>query len=77
MPIYEYRCMNCDKEFEYLVFGNDPSVTCPDCNKTKVERLISACSFKSSGNFFAAGASSAGASSGCASCSSGNCSTCH
>lgn len=72
MPIYEYKCMKCSTEFEYLVFGGDHSVCCPECTDEKVERLMSACNFKSSGGY----ASSAG-SSGCSSCTSKNCSNCH
>jgi len=72
MPIYEYQCRKCRKEFECIVFGGDSTVTCPHCNAKKVERLLSACSFKSSGRY----SSSAGAS-GCASCAGGTCSTCH
>jgi putative FmdB family regulatory protein len=73
MPIYEYKCMNCDKEFEYLVLGSDSSVVCPECDGNKVKRKMSACSFKSSGSY----SSPSSGSSGCASCSSTNCSTCH
>jgi putative FmdB family regulatory protein len=72
MPIYEYMCMKCNKEFEYLVIGNDISVTCPECDGNNVRRQMSACSFKSDGNY-----SSSSGSSGCSSCSSNNCSTCH
>jgi len=74
VPIYEYMCMSCDKEFEYLVFGSDSSVTCPECNTEKVKRQMSSCSFKSSGENYSP---PSGTSAGCASCSSGNCSTCH
>jgi putative FmdB family regulatory protein len=72
MPIYEYMCMRCNKEFEYLVFRSDESVTCPECDGNKVRRQMSACSFKSDGNY-----SPPSGSSGCSSCSSSNCSTCH
>jgi len=72
MPIYEFRCMKCDKEFECLVLKSDESICCPDCNDKRVERLMSACSFKSSGHY-----SSSAASSGCTTCASKNCSTCH
>lgn len=72
MPIYEYRCRACDKEFETIVFGSDDDVTCPECKGGDVERLMSACGFKSGGSF----TPSTGAS-GCASCSSTNCSGCH
>ena len=74
MPIYEYRCMKCEKDFEFLVMGGNDSVTCPDCEGNKVKRRISACSFKSKGG---GGGYSAPASSGCSGCSSSNCSTCH
>ncbi|MBN1833795.1 MAG: zinc ribbon domain-containing protein [Deltaproteobacteria bacterium] len=72
MPIYEYKCQKCDGVFEHLVFRNDDPVFCPDCKDDCVERLMSACSFKSDSGY-----SSSATSSGCASCSSKNCSTCH
>jgi putative FmdB family regulatory protein len=73
MPIYEYKCMKCNKDFEYLVLGSDSSVSCPECNGNKVKRQMSACSFKSDGNY----SPSSGSSSGCATCSSSSCATCH
>jgi putative FmdB family regulatory protein len=72
MPIYEYRCRACNKEFETIVFGSDEEVSCPECKGVDVERLMSACGFKSGGNFTPSKGSS-----GCASCSSTNCSGCH
>jgi putative FmdB family regulatory protein len=72
MPIYEYRCKKCKKEFECLVLGQDSSVCCPECKGNKVERLMSASSFKSSGKYV-----SSASSSGCSSCSGGSCSSCH
>ncbi|MEW6670024.1 MAG: zinc ribbon domain-containing protein [Thermodesulfobacteriota bacterium] len=72
MPIYEFKCKKCRKSFECIVFGSDSAVCCPHCNGKKVERLLSACSFKSSGKY-----SSSAASSGCATCGGGSCSTCH
>ena len=40
MPIYEYKCPKCSKEFEELVFG-DESPACPDCGEICIERLLS------------------------------------
>ncbi|RJP57376.1 MAG: zinc ribbon domain-containing protein, partial [Deltaproteobacteria bacterium] len=31
MPIYEYKCDLCGKEFEELVLGSSPKVNCPKC----------------------------------------------
>lgn len=72
MPIYEYLCKKCKKEFECLVLGNSSDVRCPECNAKRVERLMSAASFKSNGKYV-----SSASSSGCASCSGGTCSSCH
>jgi putative FmdB family regulatory protein len=51
MPIYEYTCMKCNKEFECIVIGSDRSVSCPECNSENVKRQMSACSFKSGGEY--------------------------
>lgn len=39
MPIYEYRCQECGKEFEELV-RTAKKVECPECGG-KVRKLIS------------------------------------
>ncbi len=75
MPIYEYKCNKCNHEFECLVIGSNEEVTCPDCSGTQVERLMSACSFKSGGAY--SPPSTGGGGSSCSGCSSTNCSTCH
>ncbi|NHZ86513.1 MAG: hypothetical protein GWP19_11645 [Planctomycetia bacterium] len=34
MPMYDYRCKNCDEVFEELVFSNtipDKEIKCPKC----------------------------------------------
>lgn len=75
MPIYEYKCKKCHKEFECLVLGSNDDIACPDCAGENVRRLISACSYKSGGNYTAE-STSAGSSS-CSGCSGKSCSTCH
>ncbi len=72
MPIYEYSCSKCDDVFETLVFGKE-EVVCPKCGG-QVNRIMSACSFKSAaGDFKTSGTGS----SGCSSCSATSCATCH
>lgn len=40
MPIYEYRCPRCDREFQKLVYGQ-PAVSCPSCQSPDVRRVPS------------------------------------
>lgn len=45
MPMYDYRCKNCDEVFEELVFSSataDEEIKCPKCCQNKSERLLSA-----------------------------------
>lgn len=77
MPMYEYRCGRCQKDFEELVYG-DEEIFCPKCGSKKVRKLMSRCSHRTggrSGGQAESGASSGG--SGCAGCSGGNCGSCH
>ena len=74
MPIYEFHCNDCDKDFEYLVFGNDKPI-CKDCNNNNISKLMSACGFISKGTDGATTSSSS--SSSCGSCSASSCSSCH
>lgn len=41
MPIYEYECPDCNKQFEELVFDPDETPKCPACGGEKAVRLIS------------------------------------
>lgn len=41
MPLYEYACPKCQKEFELLIRGNERPI-CPHCGSKKVERQMSA-----------------------------------
>ena len=49
MPIYEYRCRRCDKEFEKYVHGPTTSVACPSCDGSDVMRKLSVFGLRSEG----------------------------
>ena len=49
MPIYEYRCRDCDGEFEKYVPGASTAVACPACESGRVTRKLSVFGLKSSG----------------------------
>lgn len=42
MPIYEYHCDHCAREFETLVMRKSEVITCPACGSDQLSRLISA-----------------------------------
>jgi putative FmdB family regulatory protein len=43
MPIFEYRCRECGKEYEELVYGDrDKVVPCPACGSKNSDKLMSA-----------------------------------
>ncbi len=63
MPIYEYKCNKCKKEFEKLVFaGDDTDISCPECKSREVVKKMSAASFMGGSSLgkCAAGAPGAG-----------------
>jgi putative FmdB family regulatory protein len=52
MPMYDYRCNNCDEKFEELVLSSstpDEEIVCPNCNENQSERLLSAPMVSTSG----------------------------
>ena len=77
MPIYEYMCNACGKDFETLVMGSFKP-QCPSCESGDLSRLMSKCGFvsKSSGPGGQVQTTTSAGSSGCAGCSSTNCGPC-
>ena len=77
MPIYEYKCKDCGKDFETLVMGSYKP-ECPECKSLDLERQMSKCGFvsKSQGPGGQTQTTTSAGSSGCAGCSSTNCSSC-
>jgi putative FmdB family regulatory protein len=41
MPLFEFRCCNCRREFELLV-RNQEAPVCPHCRAAELEKLMSA-----------------------------------
>ncbi|MDP2304072.1 MAG: zinc ribbon domain-containing protein [Ignavibacteria bacterium] len=48
MPIFEYRCLDCNSKFEILhkTTQNSEDATCPKCNTKNIKKLISSFSAK-------------------------------
>ena len=72
MPIYEYYCESCKREFETLVFRSSDPVTCPTCSTENVQRVLSVCGFKSGGDKGAASSRMGSGASGCSGCAEPN-----
>lgn len=49
MPIYEYRCGQCDNEFELLILKTSPVPSCPSCGSQGIEQLLSGFAVSSEG----------------------------
>jgi len=50
VPIYEYKCDECDHRLEKLQkISDDPAKTCPECGKDSLRKLVSAAAFKLKG----------------------------
>jgi putative FmdB family regulatory protein len=70
MPIYEYRCRECDGEFEKYVAGAATAVACPACESEQVMRKLSVFGLKTVGALQSSGPSGGGG------CCGGGC-ACH
>ncbi|PKO05607.1 MAG: FmdB family transcriptional regulator [Chloroflexi bacterium HGW-Chloroflexi-3] len=71
MPIYEYRCIECNHKNEALrKFSQaDDPISCKACHSIFTKRVISVCNSTSQEKSLSRN--------GCGSCSGGNCSSCH
>jgi len=80
MPIYEYQCGKCKKQFEVVTMSmsEKANAVCPKCKSKKISKMMSKFgrgkyALLGSGS---SGRASAAGGSGCSSCSSSNCSSC-
>ena len=76
MPIFEFKCLDCDEYMEILVMNKQEEVemVCSQCGSGNLERILSTTNHAIAGNRATQSASS-GASSQTRSCSSGSCTT--
>ncbi len=68
MPIYEFQCNRCKKDFELLVYGNKKN-TCPKCGIDDIRKKLSLFGMSGVDNHVQSGSS-------CGGCSKSSCSTC-
>ncbi|MBU0682364.1 MAG: zinc ribbon domain-containing protein [Proteobacteria bacterium] len=66
MPIYEFKCNACNKNFETLLTSSTQiaEVTCPQCQSKNIKKTISASSYRLNSS---SSSIPAGALSGCSS----------
>ena len=60
MPIYEYRCNQCEREFEKYIQSTQAAVACPGCQSARVTRRLSGFGLRSAGGAFAGGSMAGG-----------------
>lgn len=74
MPIFEFKCESCGKEFEEMTGRDEAAPPCPDCGG-HARKLMSACRrMRGSGSGGDYAPSSSGG--GCGGCMGGNCASC-
>ena len=50
MPIYDYKCSECEYEIEIIQkFSDEPRTLCTSCNKNTLLKMVSAPSFRLKG----------------------------
>jgi putative FmdB family regulatory protein len=64
MPLFEFQCLQCDKIFEEVVFG-EAKPRCPSCESRRLRKLLSAFAV---GNGSTSAKASSDAPSGCGTC---------
>ncbi|PID74051.1 MAG: FmdB family transcriptional regulator [Desulfobacterales bacterium] len=76
MPIYEFHCTDCGRQFEFLAFKRDEApAACPHCNGEHVNKMMSACCFNAKNAAGETSGRTAGVSS-CGSCAASSCAGC-
>ena len=66
MPVYEYECESCSRQFELLVRSRSDTPVCPHCESKKLTRRFSTFAAHSDGGLPACAKSCPSADSSCA-----------
>jgi putative FmdB family regulatory protein len=71
VPIYEFKCLECNEYFEILTRSREEEIRmeCPECRSENFERVLSTT------NFAMGGSGTSGAKTEKRQCSSGSCTT--
>jgi putative FmdB family regulatory protein len=74
MPIFEFKCSDCEEfsEFLFMKSGEEQEMKCPKCGSFALERVVSVTNFSMSGS---GSGNKAKVSKQERNCSSGSCST--
>lgn len=74
MPIFEFKCLDCETFFEVLFMAgdDDKEIKCPKCSSFAIERVVSTTNYAMAAS---AASRSQKASSQTRNCSSGSCTT--
>jgi len=65
VPLYEYRCADCDRHFERYVSTTAGAASCPACGSVEVKRMLSLFAMKSDGGPVASSVPAGGGGGGC------------
>ena len=76
MPIYEFKCSDCETFFEVLLFNGqeETEVACSECGSQKFTRVLSTTNY-AMGQHGSSGDSGGGANTTTRTCPSGSCTT--
>lgn len=80
MPIYEFKCDDCQEKFELLCQkgATGEGEKCPSCSSDKIKKQLSLfCASSKVGKGESAANVPLGGMGGCSSCSGGSCGSCH
>jgi len=60
VPIFEYKCLDCKKDFETLVIDADEKIMCYSCNSENLVKQFSPFGIKAEGEIASADLSNSG-----------------